>query len=185
MVEKIELEGKEFPTVKLEEPFTITPNFQKIEVAGKDLIEIYIENVGKAEITVYRDSLLEEDIQQAFENPIKTPAGPVQFKVMTDENDEIKAVVPPLIGVEIEKLNKRELESLKCDLIFKDLKFEGKPHYDSIELVQEKKASLNFDSWIDPQTKKAYDLFFPPDPEIFKNIKFVFRKGNKPSVLVQ
>lgn len=175
---------KEMPPiiVKLGEPFYPFSNFdpQLISMELHDetheiaSYKVTVEGLGSGIIILGRDDL--EELLNTLAEEVRTPAGPIEFKVRMDNNapEIVFSSAPLYVDVVLDKIEKEHWEGVKCFLLFLGGSYEGKKNVD--EIPPQNTADISFYEWYDPQTTEAGTFYFPPDLQILSEIGFVFSR---------
>lgn len=165
--------------VKRGEPFSVIPDFTTLplEVDRGELIcvttvVVEIEGLGMANINFSLDAAFED------QDPIETPAGPVNVTRILDNNSGVFDVrtLPVVVDVEVYGASKDILSASKCKMQIGKHEYQGELSVDEIRLDREARQPINaacFYSWMRPGADKSPEVYFPQQPVVFEKVKFI------------
>lgn len=173
---------------RLGEPFKVSPDLNTETDNLRDCIEVpyiplKIEGLGTGRIKVQKSKYFLLNMSDyAWQHPEShspnlclTPAGDINTEIKANDDGVLimdSSRLPLQIVVELDKLNKDQISSIKCELEYGGKKYEGIVHYDETELDEDEVALVDFYSWRHKnwEVGKRAEIFLPQDPQIFKDL---------------
>lgn len=161
-----EIESSQSQKIILGKPFKISPNLSQAEEEYSEIsllqtIDIYIEQLRK------RGRIM----------IIQKNSSPEPFNNWLSSIASDQAQPPLSLQVEIDDLSLNQLNRVSCHVIFaSNLRYtecQCTSSYDPDMLRKQRRTTLFFASFIDPDTKEVRPLQFPSYSKLFETMSFV------------